>query len=134
MMRCVFAALAGALFGLGLVVSELANPLKVLAFLDVTGRWDPSLLGVILSAIVVTAIGYAVLRRRDAPWFDTRFHWPTLTRLDPRLIGGAALFGVGWGIAGYCPGPALTALVIQPVDAVPFVAAMLAGLWLARRV
>lgn len=127
------AAVSGLLFGAGLVVSGLANPVKVLNFLDVAGAWDPSLAVVMGVGVVVTFLGYRVLRKRPAPWFAESFHWPTRRDIDARLVAGAALFGIGWGIAGYCPGPALTALTINPPEGVIFVAALAAGLLFARR-
>jgi len=121
------ASLAGALFGAGLVISELSNPVKVLAFLDVTGEWDPSLLVLMGTAVLVTAIGYRLVTRRAQPLFEPRFYLPDATALTPQLILGAALFGIGWGIAGYCPGPAMTGLVFAVAEPWWFVGAMLIG-------
>ena len=130
-MRQVFTAtLAGALFGAGLVVSGMSNPNKVLNFLDPLGPWDPSLLLVMAAAVAVSFIGFRLAWRQNRPWCDETFQLPTATRPDRRLLLGAALFGLGWGLAGYCPGPALTALVIAPQEAFWFVAAMLAGMLL----
>lgn len=124
----------GLLFGLGLLVSGMADPAKVLAFLDVTGRWDPSLALVMASALVVSAIGYRVARRRGRPLIAPRLEIPTRRDLDPRLIAGAAVFGIGWALAGLCPGPALTILTVVPAPAATFVAAMVAGMLLFRLV
>ena len=124
----------GLLFGLGLLVSGMADPAKVLAFLDVTGRWDPSLAVVMASALVVSAIGYRVARRRGRPVLASRLEIPTRRDLDPRLIAGAAVFGIGWALAGLCPGPALTILTVVPAPAATFVAAMVAGMLLFRLV
>jgi uncharacterized protein len=110
---------AGILFGIGLWVSGMANPKKVLGFLDITGEWDASLLLVMGGAVAVTLVGFRV--------YKSRFEMPTRKDLDFPLIGGAAVFGIGWGIAGYCPGPALTALSTLSHESVVFVAAMLAG-------
>lgn len=118
----------GLLFGLGLLISGMADPAKVLAFLDVTGRWDPSLAVVMASALVGSAIGYRVARRRGRPVLASRLEIPTRRDLDPRLIAGAAVFGIGWALAGLCPGPALTILTVVPAPAATFVAAMVAGM------
>jgi len=131
-MRPLTSLIVGMVFGLGLVVSGLANPAKVLNFLDVAGAWDPSLAFVMAGAVAVTAIGYRLVLTRSGPAFDARFHLPEATAIDGRLLGGAALFGVGWGLSGYCPGPAVTALAFLSPSTVIFVAAMLAGMWLAR--
>lgn len=112
-MRSFAALAAGLLFGLGLAVSQMVNPLKVLAFLDVFGSWDPSLAFVMGGAIAVTAPGFYLLRKLDRPVLAPRFQWPERRDLDRKLLGGAALFGVGWGLAGYCPGPALGAVALS---------------------
>lgn len=125
---------AGLLFGLGLVISGLANPAKVLNFLDVAGTWDPSLAFVMIGAIATTAIGYKLVTNTPAPLFADRFYLPTATELDTRLIAGAALFGIGWGLAGYCPGPALTALPLGEHATILFVVAMIAGMYGARTI
>jgi hypothetical protein len=130
----VSAFASGLLFGLGLIVSEMVNPAKVLAFLDVFGDWDPSLAFVMAGAVAVSALGYVVTRRRGRPILAPRLEVPTRRDLDPRLISGAALFGIGWGLVGLCPGPALTALTFGPWQVVVFVAAMLAGMALFRLV
>ena len=133
-MPVLSALVAGLIFGLGLIISGMANPAKVLNFLDVFGTWDPSLAFVMGGAIAVTLPGYRVLHGRSQPMFAEKFSWPTRTDLDPRLIGGAALFGIGWGLIGFCPGPALTALTVGHASTLVFVPAMLAGMWVARRV
>jgi uncharacterized membrane protein YedE/YeeE len=124
----------GLLFGLGLLVSGMADPAKVLAFLDVTGRWDPSLALVMAGAVAVSAAGYRLARRRGRPVLAPRLDVPARRDLDGRLIAGAAIFGLGWGLAGLCPGPALTLLTVAPAEAVTFVAAMVAGMALFRLV
>ena len=125
------AALSGALFGAGLYVSQMVDPLKVLRFLDVTaiptGGWDPSLAFVIVPAIAVMFIAVRIGKARSAPLLDTSFHAPEYTKLDRRLIGGAALFGLGWGMSGICPGPAISLIAFQPDGLWLFLAAMLAG-------
>jgi uncharacterized protein len=116
---------AGLLFGVGLWLSGMANPRKVLDFLDITGSWDPSLLLVMAGAVAVTAVFFRPLIRRRQLKFDK-------TDVDLPLVAGAAVFGIGWGIGGYCPGPALTALAGLSADAFVFVAAMIAGGVFAR--
>jgi uncharacterized membrane protein YedE/YeeE len=123
-----FAFLAGLMFGTGLVVSGLANPAKVLGFLDVTGRWDPSLALVMGSAVAVSAIGFALARRRARTLLGAPMQLPASRVIDRRLVLGSLLFGAGWGLAGFCPGPALAALGAGYGKAVVFVAAMLAGM------
>lgn len=124
----------GLLFGLGLLVSGMSDPGKVLAFLDVTGRWDPSLAFVMAGAVAVSAAGYQVARRLGRPVFAARLEIPTRRDLDSRLLSGAAVFGLGWGLAGLCPGPALTILTVVPAEAATFVTAMVAGMLLFRLV
>ncbi|MEL6504373.1 MAG: YeeE/YedE family protein [Pseudomonadota bacterium] len=131
-MAAVLSLFCGLLFGLGLLVSGMANPAKVLNFLDVLGPWDPSLAFVMGGAIVVTAPGFWLLRRRSAPHFAPQFNWPTKTDIDGRLLSGAALFGTGWGLVGFCPGPAITAVSLGNPNTFIFVAAMLAGMAAAR--
>ncbi len=126
------AAAAGALFGAGLLLGGMTQPTRILAFLDVTGAWDPSLAFVMLGAVAVHAASLRLLRRQ-APWFDTRFHLPTRRDLDLRLVGGAALFGLGWGTVGFCPGPAVVAAAAGRPSAALFVAAMIAGMLLQHR-
>jgi uncharacterized membrane protein YedE/YeeE len=128
MARTAAAALAGLVFGLGLAVSQMANPAKVLAFLDLAGRWDPSLALVMGGALAVATPAFAWARRRPAhPLFAERFAIPERGRVDGRLLAGASLFGVGWGLGGFCPGPALAALAAGEPRVWLFVAAMLAG-------
>ena len=120
--------LAGLVFGLGLIVSGMVNPAKVLGFLDLAGRWDPSLAFVMAGAIAVGAVAFGVARSRTVSLLDAPMKLPTDRRIDRRLLAGALIFGVGWGIAGFCPGPALVALGMGHVKAVVFVGAMLAGM------
>lgn len=124
--------LAGVLFGTGLAVSGMMNPAKVLGFLDVAGDWDPTLAFVMGGALLVAAPGYALLRQKKATLLGGTLHWPARKDLDARLLAGAALFGIGWGLGGFCPGPALTALVTGIGGVYVFVAAMLAGMLLFR--
>jgi uncharacterized membrane protein YedE/YeeE len=123
---------AGLIFGLGLLISGLANPTKVLAFLDLFGQWDPSLALVMAGAVAVSALGHAVAKRRGTPFFASKLDLPTRRDLDPRLILGAAIFGLGWGLVGLCPGPALVISTVAPRQAGLFVTAMLAGMLLFR--
>ena len=133
-MRLFAALLAGFLFGAGLAFADMTNPAKVQSFLDFLGSWDPSLALVMGVGLAVAAVGFAAARRRTAPLFAEAFEIPTRRDLDAELLVGAALFGVGWGLAGFCPGPALAALA-QGVGAVyTFVLAMLAGMALHRLV
>ncbi|WP_127752107.1 MULTISPECIES: DUF6691 family protein [unclassified Devosia] len=128
MLRVVSAAAIGLVFGLGIAISGMANPAKVLNFFDVFGTWDPSLFLVMGSALVVTFVGYRFVLQRPAPTFDRKFHLPTKRDLDVPLIAGSALFGVGWGIAGFCPGGAIPALGTGEPRPFIFVAAMIGGI------
>lgn len=119
---------AGLLFGLGLIVSRMANPEKVLGFLDLGGRWDPSLAFVMAGAIAIGAVAFAIARRRSASLLGAPLSWPTATRVDRPLIVGSALFGIGWGLAGFCPGPALVTASSGQAKAALFVIAMLGGM------
>ncbi|WAI84437.1 MULTISPECIES: YeeE/YedE family protein [Achromobacter] len=127
-MTALIAFVSGLVFGLGLIVSGMANPAKVLGFLDLAGQWDPSLAFVMGGAVLITAAGFAVLRRRRASLTGEPLRWPTATRIDLRLALGSLAFGAGWGLAGFCPGPALVAAAAGVPQALIFVAAMLAGM------
>ena len=127
MKRHILAAAAGVIFGFGLCLSHMADPQKVLAFLDPVGHWDPSLALVMGGALLVTFPGFLVLRRWQRPWADKIMHWPSATQIDRPLVIGAALFGIGWGIGGYCPGPALAALTFNPHEAIIFLIALFVG-------
>ena len=122
--------LAGVVFGLGLIVSGMANPAKVLGFLDLAGAWDPSLAFVMAGAIGVGGLAFFAVRPRTRSWLGAEMKVPTARQIDLRLIGGSTLFGIGWGLAGFCPGPALVALGLGEVKALVFVGAMLAGMGL----
>ena len=126
----------GLLFGTGLVLAGMSDPAKVLNFLDLaaipSGTWDPSLAFVLLAATAVTFVGYRVVLRRPKPVLDTQFHLPTKTRIEAQVIVGPAIFGIGWGLVGLCPGPAFTALGTGRPEAFLFVTAMLAGMAAAR--
>jgi uncharacterized protein len=131
-MKALVAFASGALFALGLGLGGMTQPAKVLAFLDVSGRWDPSLAFVLAGAIAIHALAVRVARRWPAPLLEERFHLPTKTAIDRRLVGGAALFGLGWGLAGYCPGPAITSAASGSASAAIVVAAMIVGMMLER--
>ena len=131
-MRLMTHYLIGLVFGIGISVSGMANPAKVLNFFDIAGTWDPSLIFVMGGALVTAAVGYRVVLRRSAPLFDTMFHLPTRRDLDASLLGGAALFGVGWGVTGFCPGGALPALGTGRAEVAIFVASMAAGIVVTR--
>lgn len=127
-MKTSLAALAcGIVFGLGLAISEMINPARVIAFLDVTGDWDITLLLVMGSALAFTIIGFPLITRKAHPILAEKFTLPTKVSLDTPLLGGAVLFGIGWGLAGLCPGPALAALASADPSVFLFVAAMIAG-------
>lgn len=125
--RLPVSLVAGTVFGFGLAVSGMSNPAKVIGFLDIAGGWDPTLLVVMAAALGVAVPGFWLVRKRERPFFEERFLIPSRKDLDPPLMAGAALFGIGWGIAGFCPGPAFTALSTGRIDVMLFVAAMAAG-------
>lgn len=129
----LIALLAGLLFGAGLALGGMTNPAKVVGFLDVGGRWDPSLAFVMGSALLVTFPVFAWVRRASRPLLAERFQLPAKRDLDPQLLAGAALFGIGWGIAGLCPGPAIANLAAGSPEVLLFVVAMVAGMWLRDR-
>jgi uncharacterized membrane protein YedE/YeeE len=124
--------LAGLVFGIGLIVSGMANPAKVLNFLDIAGSWDPSLAFVMAGAVATTALGFRLVLRRPRPLLAPAFRLPTARRIDARILVGPAIFGVGWGLSGLCPGPAVTSLAIGHTGVLAFVPAMLAGMAAAR--
>jgi len=129
-MRVVLAFVAGLVFGLGLLLSGMADPAKVPGFLDLAGAWDPSLAFVMAGAIAVGALAFALARRRTKALLGDPMQLPTATAIDRRLVVGSLVFGAGWGLAGFCPGPALVALGLGAPQAVVFVVAMLAGMGL----
>jgi uncharacterized protein len=126
------ALVSGALFGIGLAMSGMTDPRRVLGFLDVFGDFDPTLLFVLGGAVVTTAVLFRFVLRRGSPVLASTFQLSKLRDIDRRLLGGAALFGIGWGFAGYCPGPALAGLGIGSVEALWFVPAMIVGMFLHR--
>lgn len=133
-MKQFIALLAGLIFGAGLVLGGMTDPAKVVGFLDIAGQWDPSLAFVMGCALCITVPTYQLLMpARAQPLFEKRFYLPTRTDLDTQLIGGAALFGIGWGLAGLCPGPAIASLYTLNPQILAFVVAMIAGMWLRDR-
>ncbi len=133
-MRIVAAYAVGLVFGLGIATSGMINPAKVLNFFDVAGAWDPSLAFVMAGALAVTFVGYRLVLARPAPLLEDRFQVPTNRTIDLRLVGGAALFGIGWGIAGFCPGGALPALGAGMAEVYGFVAAVILGILIAKTI
>jgi uncharacterized protein len=131
-MPIIFSILAGIIFGAGLTLSDMVNPARILNFLDVAGSWDPTLIFVMAGALAVTTLGYKLTFRRGSPVFGDKFNLAAKRRIDLPLIVGSALFGVGWGLAGICPGPALADLVTLKPKVLLFVAAMLVGMILAN--
>lgn len=130
--RLVATLVAGVLFGAGLALSGMTDPAKVLGFLDIAGRWDASLLFVLGGAVGVTVVAFRFVLRRDAPVLATHFELPTARHIDRPLVIGAALFGIGWGISGYCPGPGVALLAAPTWETWVFLPAMLAGAALHR--
>lgn len=131
-MQVVTSLISGLLFGIGLIMSGMINPAKVLNFLDLAGAWDPSLACVMAGAVMVTWIGYRLVLSRQRPIFAPQFPTPTIRDIDAPLLAGAACFGVGWGLSGLCPGPAITGLALHADGTLAFVPAMLVGMWSAR--
>jgi uncharacterized membrane protein YedE/YeeE len=131
-MRNAISAIAGFIFGLGLIISGMADPAKVLNFLDLFGTWDPSLAFVMLGAIAVTFAGYRFVFQRGRPLLADTLALPTKTDIDVRLLAGAGLFGIGWGLSGFCPGPAIVSLPLLATGTLVFVPSMLAGMLVAR--
>ena len=132
MNRNLAALAAGLLFGLGLAISQMLNPAKVIGFLDITGNWDPSLIFVMVGAIAVAFIFFRIILKTPAPKFDRQFQIPTAASIDKNLIVGAGLFGIGWGLVGLCPGPAISSLAYGRVESVIFLVAMFAGFYIER--
>jgi len=130
--RLLASIVCGLIFGAGLLISDMINPGRVLAFLDVAGSWDPSLALVMGGALIPSAVAYIIRDRRSAPLLDSRFYVPANRSIDWKLVTGSGLFGLGWGLGGFCPGPAIGALSTGRWEAVLFVAAMLVGMSLFR--
>lgn len=132
--QSLVALFAGVLFGIGLAVGGMTEPANVIGFLDITGDWRPALMFVMGGAIAVHAIAYRWLRGRPSPAFAEKFSLPTRRDLDARLLTGSAIFGIGWGLGGYCPGPGITALASGSMSAVVFVVSMLGAMWVTSAV
>lgn len=128
MLRYFTALLAGLIFGLGLVISQMINPEKVISFLDIFGNWDPSLAFVMGGGLIVTAIGYRLVLRKTKPYAAGQFQVPTNRAVDKKLAVGAVLFGMGWGLVGLCPGPAIAGLLVGGVPILIFLGAMITGM------
>ena len=133
-MRFIFASISGLIFGFGLALAGMLNPSKVQGFLNIFGVWDPSLAFVMGGGIIVNAIGYYFVLKRDKPLFAEKFAIPTKKHIDKNLLIGSAIFGIGWGLAGLCPGPVISNVLLQPEDALIFLIIMIFGLFLGRRV
>jgi uncharacterized protein len=132
MMQKFFVLISGLLFGAGLAISAMVNPAKILNFLDLFGQFDATLIFVMGSGLIVATIGYQLIFKRGKPFFESQFHLPTETTIDAKLVGGAALFGIGWGMSGFCPGPAIASLVFGYQQSFIFVAAMIVGTIVVR--
>lgn len=128
MIRIIAALVCGVIFGAGLTISQMTETQKVQGFLDIFGPWDPSLVIVMAAALIVTIVGYWLARRQAAPLFAARALWPTKRDIDVPLVGGAVLFGIGWGLIGFCPGPAIVDLATGTPAVILFVIAMAAGM------
>lgn len=126
-MVIVITLICGLLFGFGLALSEMANPTVVIGFLDIWGDWNPSLMVVMGAAVLVSMLGYLISKKQKKPLFSQTWSLPTAKVIDRKLIGGSALFGIGWGLSGYCPGPGLTTLTNNPTEGIYFVIALLIG-------
>ena len=133
-MKLVILYLIGLVFGVGISISGMANPAKVLNFFDIAGTWDPSLAFVMGGALITTLIGYGIVFGRRVPVFAEKFYVPTARNIDARLVGGSAAFGVGWGIAGFCPGGALPALGTGRWEVFAFIGALIVGILIAKAV
>ena len=132
-MQAVASLISGLIFGLGLILSGMTNPQKVQNFLDILGVWDPSLAFVMAGAIMVASVGFVILRQKNKPIFADKFNWPSSVNIDLRLVVGAAVFGIGWGLSGFCPGPAITSASLMTTGTLVFLPAMLFGMWLGRQ-
>jgi hypothetical protein len=126
--------ISGLLFGTGLTISGMVNPMKILNFLDIFGPWDATLIFVMGTGLIVTLLGYQNILKRNAPLFASSFKLPTTQDIDAKLIGGAALFGLGWGLSGFCPGPAVASVVFGRAESIAFVIAMAAGMIVTKQI
>ena len=126
--------ISGLLFGAGVTISGMVNPMKILNFLDIFGPWDATLIFVMGAGLLVTILGYQIIFKRKAPLFATSFRLPTSQDIDAKLLGGAALFGLGWGLSGFCPGPAIASLVFGRTESITFVIAMAVGMIVTKQI
>ena len=126
--------ISGLLFGAGVTISGMVNPMKVLNFLDISGQWDATLIFVMGAGLVVTFLGYQIVFRRTVPFFAASFRLPTSQDVDAKLLGGAALFGLGWGLSGFCPGPAVASVVFGRTESITFAVAMAAGMIATKQI
>lgn len=133
-MRMLMGYVAGLLFGLGLAISGMTDPARVLGFLDIAGAWDPTLMFVLGGAVVTSFVGYRLVFKQTAPLFGERFQLPTRQDLDVKLLGGAALFGIGWGLSGYCPGPAIASIGGISLPLAAMLVTMAIGWFAAQRI
>ena len=132
-MKMLMGYVAGLLFGLGLAISGMTDPARVLGFLDIAGAWDPTLMFVLGGAVVTSFVGYRLVFKQSAPLFGERFQLPTRQDLDSKLLGGAALFGIGWGLSGYCPGPAIASIGGISLPLAAMLVTMVVGWFAAQR-
>ncbi|MDG2187204.1 MAG: YeeE/YedE family protein [Hyphomicrobiales bacterium] len=133
-MQLLFASISGLIFGFGLALAGMLNPSKVQGFLNLFGNWDPSLAFVMGGGVLINFIGYQMILKREKPIFDKKFFLPKVTKIDRNLVLGSAIFGIGWGLAGLCPGPVIANILIQPRDALLFLIIMAIGLWLGKNI
>ena len=132
MLNNFFSLLSGLIFGVGLTISSMTNPQKVIGFLDISDQWDPSLIFVMIGAILFSTPIFYLLRNKSRPFFSSRFELPTKKNIDLQLLSGSSIFGVGWGMVGFCPGPAISSLgMIQPLS-ILFVISMVVGFYTSQ--
>ncbi len=134
MLRLLTALVRGLIFGAGLGLAGMLNPAKVAGFLDLFGNWDPSLAFVMGGGILVNAAGHQLMRRRPSPLFADSFQLPLSQAIDRPLLIGSGIFGIGWGLAGLCPGPVVASLLLNPAGMIPFILLLLAGLWVGQKI
>ena len=132
MMNKTFSLFSGFIFGIGLTVSSMTNPAKVIGFLNITDKWDPSLMFVMIGAIAISAPFFYLLRNKSKLFFDLNFETPNITIIDKKLILGASMFGIGWGMVGFCPGPAIASLALLKPLSIIFVIAMASGFYMSK--
>lgn len=133
-MQSLIALISGLLVSIGIALSGMIDPVKVLGFLNLRGNWDPSLALVMVGALIVYVIGFRLTQRKAAPFFAEQFYLPSHNKLDRSLLAGATLFGIGWGLVGYCPGPAIAALSSGSSGTLGFVVMMILGWFIARKI